>query len=186
MVRPIWSSMRAALAVLVLGALACAGTQKPEDTGPKLSKQDMRYTNVFIEPFTISAAGVAEKEPAPHVSTAQAACLGALLNSGLFDTVKVGAPPADTDAMVVKAELISLRIVGGGARFWLGGMAGKSDMKFTVTLTDARTGANLGRSTVAQDSNPFGGAWTMGATDRSVPGETGQAIAETVVFGAKK
>jgi hypothetical protein len=181
---------RTLILVLALSLLsaACAGERaESAPAGPKLTKEDMKYVAVFVDPFTIAAAGVKEKEPGPHLAKAQEACLGQLVNTGLFDSVKLGAPSAPVEhAIVVKAELVSLRIVGGGARFWLGAMAGKSDMLFNVTLVDAGTGAEIGKSSIGQDSNPFGGAWTMGGTDRSVPAETGGRIAEYVVFGAKR
>src|SRR5512147_2911862 len=83
-------SIRAALATLVLGALGfCAAAQAE----PKLSKADMKYKNVYLEPFKVAAAGVDETNPAPALAAAQQACLGALQSSGLFDTVKVGPPP---------------------------------------------------------------------------------------------
>lgn len=174
-------------AVFAVPALSGCRHTPPAPTAPKHTKADMKYQAIYVEPFTVAAAGVKEEDPKPHVAAAQASCLGALTNSGLFDTVKLASPgDPKAGALIVKAELVSLRIVGGGARFWLGAMAGSSDMKFEVTLVDASTGANVGRSVVGADSNAFGGAWSMGATDRSLPGQVGAHVAEAVAFGAKK
>ncbi|OFX23307.1 MAG: hypothetical protein A2V77_00285 [Anaeromyxobacter sp. RBG_16_69_14] len=173
---------------LSLLLLACAA-QRAESPAPaalKLTKDDMKYATIYVEPFTIAPDGVAEKEPAPHVEKAQSACVGQLATSGLFETVKSRTLATKQAAMIVRAELTSLRIVGGGARFWLGAMAGKSDMEFNVTLVDAQTGAVVSKSQVGDDTNAFGGAWTMGGTDKSLPGEVGARLAEFVVFGAQE
>lgn len=180
---------RLASAALLLAALTSAGCShgKPAPTAPALTKADLRYTSVYLADFTIAPAGVAETVPAPHVATARSACLSALTRSALFDAVKpAGANDPKQGALLVKAELVSLRIVGGGARFWLGAMAGKSDMKFQVTLVDAATGAVVAQSAVSENTNAWGGAWTMGGTDRSLPARVGEQLAQYVAFGARR
>jgi hypothetical protein len=176
----------AAYVALLLVSAACAHAPPPAP-GVGLSKADMKFRAVYVEDFSIAPKGVAEDDPKPHVASARAACLEALGRSGLFDTVK---PAAGDDpkegALIARAELTSLRIVGGAARFWAGAFAGKSDMRFQVTLLDATTGAVVTKSEVSEDTNAWGGAWTMGATDKSLPGEVGTKLAEFVVFGAKK
>jgi hypothetical protein len=188
MPKRILNSKLVAYLALSLLLLACAA-QKAESPGSaalKQTKGDMKYTTIYVEPFTIAPEGVAEKEPVPHVEKARSACVGQLASSELFETVKSPALATKQAGLIVRAELTSLRIVGGSARFWLGAMAGKSDMKFNVTLVDARTGAVVNKSQVGDDTNAFGGAWTMGGTDRSLPGEVGAHLAEFVVFGAKR
>lgn len=147
----------------------------------------MRFKSIYVEDFRIAPAGVAENDPKPHIQNAQFSCIDSLVRSGLFDTVKLAsASDAKEGALIARAELTSLRIVGGGARLWLGAMAGRSDMRFQVTLLDATSGAIVAKGDIGDDSNPWGGAWTIGGTDRSLPGEVGARLAEFVVFGAKK
>src|SRR5689334_17671548 len=122
---------------LLLTSTGCAHSP-PAPVGPQLSKADMKFKSVYIEDFTIAPAGVAENEPTPHVRTAQASCMDTLTRSGLFDAVELPSPSGPREgAIVARAELTSLRIVGGAARFWIGAFAGRSDMRFQVTLIDA-------------------------------------------------
>ncbi|HYD42509.1 MAG TPA: DUF4410 domain-containing protein [Anaeromyxobacter sp.] len=169
-------------------SIGCAGarTESRPASGPRLTRADMKYQAVYVEPFVVAPAGVKEKEPARHVATAQSTCLDVLNRSGLFESVTLGTPEAQKAGLLVRAELSALRIVGGGTRFWLGAMAGKSDMRFHVTLRDAHSGALVAISEVAEDTNPWGGAWTFGATDRSLPEEVGTRLATFVLFGARK
>jgi hypothetical protein len=153
----------------------------------KLTRSDMRYPAVRVEPFTISPKGVKEKNARAYLQKAEDTCVRVLTRSGLFDAVTSG-PDEDTSdpALVVQAELTALRIVSSGDQKWLGTFAGRSVMKVRVTLTDARTGKLLRTVQVEQDEETAAGPWSFGATDRSLPAEVGTRIAEVAAGNATK
>jgi hypothetical protein len=173
---------------LSLFAAGCSGSKaETRPTGPTLTRADMQYSNIYLEPITISPQGVKETEPGPLLATTQPTCQDLLAKTGLFDNVKTTVPsPPGPGALIVRAELTSLRIVGGGARFWLGAMAGSSDMRLSVILIDAATNKPVGRSEISKDSNAFAGAWTFGGVDKDVPAQVGARLADFVIFSAKK
>jgi len=70
--------------------------------------------------------------------------------------------------LIVEPELLSLRIVSGGARFWIGAMAGSSDVKLRMTLKDAKTGKVIGSPVISKQTGGMTGAWSMGTTDKNL------------------
>ncbi len=180
----------AALAVVLsLLAAGCAEQQRvdPAARVDKLTRGDMRYQAVRVEPFTVAAKGVKEKDPQAYLRKAQDTCVRVLIHSGLFDSVAEGpAEDASEPTLVVRAELTGLKLVGGGAQQWLGTFAGKSAMKVRVTLVDAETGKVLKTVQVEQDEDTAVGPWSLGATDRSRPAEVGTRIAEQAAAAAAR
>jgi hypothetical protein len=175
--------------VLSLLAAGCAVQQRvdPAARVDKLTRDDMRYQAVRVEPFTISTKGVKEKDPEAYLRKAQETCVRVLTRSGLFDAVTAGpAEDASDPALVVRAELTALKIVSSGDQKWLGTFAGRSVMKVRVTLTDAQSGKQLRTVQVEQDEETAAGPWSFGATDRSLPAEVGTRIAEVAAANATK
>lgn len=173
---------------LPLVTLACAvqGIQAAPNPA-RLTRDDLKYASVLVEPFTIAPTGVKEKDPVPHLTRAQEIRVAVLVKSRLFDSVATGdATEALEPTIVVRAELVGLRFVGAGKQQWLGGLAGTSEMKVRVTLADAQTRTVLATSVIVQDAETSGGPWSFGATDRSLPAEVGTRVAEYVALGARK
>lgn len=140
--KPRPAALDAAVALLAALALACAGERPRPASAPPASAA---YADVRIEPFRIGPEGVAERDPAPYLARAQAACLDQLIGAGRFRSVAVGDAGAATagPGLVVQAEVVELRIVGRLLRNLIGGDAGTSRMELRVTLRDAETGAVL-------------------------------------------
>jgi hypothetical protein len=76
--------------------------------------------------------------------------------------------PQTGDTLVITPRLQGLRVVSGGARFWIGEWAGDSTIDMDLELTNARTGAILANPRIIQAANAMGGAWTVGATDKNL------------------
>ena len=53
-------------------------------------------------------------------------------------------------------------------------------MALVVNAKDA-SGSQLGQRAVSNDTNAFGGAWTMGASDRGLPGDMGYLVADQII-----
>jgi len=86
----------------------------------------------------------------------------------LNDWKKNGAGKSGT--LYVIPELHELRIISGGARFWIGGMAGDSNIDMNLKLVDAETGEEVAKPKLSLKSGAMMGGWSVGATDRNLLG----------------
>jgi hypothetical protein len=174
---------------VLLVASACHRSSDVE-TNPyeRLSKADMKYKNAQVVNFTITPRGVAETDnPRGILSDAQSSCAAELMKSNLFENIKyVSAAERADSTLIIQGELTSLRIVGTGARIWLGAMAGRSDMAVHVKLIDAATGTVIGEKDIREDTNAMAGEYTGGATDKALPSQVGKLIAGYVIDTARK
>lgn len=73
-----------------------------------------------------------------------------------------------TGTLIIRPALQSLYIVSGGARFWVGAMAGDSTIDMDLQLIDQATGEQIGNPRIVMNSSGMGGAWSVGATDRNL------------------
>lgn len=92
------------------------------------------------------------------------------LNNRLYPVITEweGKASSANRQLLIEPELLSLRIVSGGARFWIGAMAGSSDVKLRLTLRDARTKKVIGSPVISKNTGGMAGAWSSGATDRNL------------------
>ncbi len=188
MKRLICNSINAVLvSCLLLIVTGCVHRTDDTTQAIKLSKDDMKYKNVYVDNFTISSKGVREDEPKGFLADAETNCAAELMKTGLFDNVKYKAKVDATDSsLIVQGELTDLRIVGTGARVWLGAWAGKSEMCVHVKLVDAKTGSIVAERDVKEDTNARAAAYSYGAIDKVLPARVGSMIAEYVVEAAKR
>ncbi len=70
--------------------------------------------------------------------------------------------------LVVEPVLVSLRVVGGAARFWIGGLAGDSTVDMTLKLTDKGSGTVIAQPRVAKSAGAMTGGWSMGKSDQNL------------------
>ncbi len=94
---------------------------------------------------------------------------------GRLDPVVQGwasAAPAATRGrkLTIQATVISLRIVSGGSRFWLGAMAGDSSIDVELELVDAQTGRAIAKERIQKSAGAMSGAWSVGSTDQNLMG----------------
>ena len=75
-------------------------------------------------------------------------------------------------------EVIDMRIASTAARIWGGAFAGASYMKVLIRLTDGATRKVVHEKVLSTTTNPFGAAWTMGASDQTLPMDFGKVIGE--------
>jgi hypothetical protein len=81
-------------------------------------------------------------------------------------------------SLLVDLKIVDMRIASGAARFWGGALAGASYMKLLARLTDGATGQLVHEKILSSTTNPFGAAWTMGASDRTLPMDFGRILGE--------
>jgi hypothetical protein len=70
--------------------------------------------------------------------------------------------------LLIEPTVQQLRIVSGGARFWVGAMAGESVVDVDLKLVEKGTGREIGRTRIVRGSGAMAGGWSVGATDRNL------------------
>lgn len=129
---------------LVLVILACISTACfKSNRYANVAKERMQYHKIVVSDFTVSPYGVAEDDPKnvrKHLHYTQEACIKKLDRSGLFESAEEKLEGNPFATLIVRGELLEMRIVGGATRAFMGWTAGKSDMAMLVRLYDARTG----------------------------------------------
>jgi hypothetical protein len=88
----------------------------------------------------------------------------------------------------VRMEIPDMRIASSSARIWGGAFAGNSYMNVKLNLVDLASGNTIRTETISSSNNAWGAAWSFGSSDRSLPADIGQIVAEYLytVVPAKK
>jgi hypothetical protein len=170
------------LAACSLWLAACV-TDPGVRAGSKPARAELKYTAVYVDRFTVQAAGVDTANPKPYVEQAQAACLGQLIAAGLFERAASPAPAApEPGALVVRAELTALSAVGdgGAAHTW----DKDTGMTFDVSLVDGGTGTVVARRAVRYAGTPLA-EWII-PTGETEPAAVGARIADFAITAALK
>ena len=79
------------------------------------------------------------------------------------------ATPGSQGTLIIKPVLQSLKIVSAGARFWVGGMAGDSNIDMDLILTEEGSNKSVGSARIQRSASGIKGGWSVGATDRALP-----------------
>ena len=69
--------------------------------------------------------------------------------------------------LTVHPELVKLRIVSGGARFFAGAFSGDSFIDLDLRLTDSN-GNEIAKPRINKSAGAMGGAWSVGKTDQNL------------------
>jgi hypothetical protein len=174
-----------AIAVVASAATGChhsdGGDPYTVDRVAKL-KPMLHYKSVVIHPFTVAKT---VDDPANAPTDCHDAAVSYLLEKQLFDAVAGDASPGQPGQLIIDANVEDLRIVGGAARFWGGALAGRSHMTVKVVARDAATGQMVMSRLVESDNNPYGAAWSYGASDRGLPTNMGPVVADIVINAAQ-
>ncbi len=88
--------------------------------------------------------------------------------SPLLDEWNAAGSGRSGGTLKIQPDVRDLRVVSGGARFWVGGMAGDSHINMDLRLTEKETGRQVGSPSVSRSASGMGGGWTVGATDRNL------------------
>lgn len=78
---------------------------------------------------------------------------------------------ADTggqDTLVIKPELVKLKIVSGGARFWAGAFAGDSFIDMNLRLVAEGADQEIANVRVSRDADAMTGGWSVGKSDQNL------------------
>lgn len=70
--------------------------------------------------------------------------------------------------LIVQPELMRLRIVSGGARFWVGALAGGSNIDIDLRLIDSSTNNVIAKPRIAKTAGAMTGGWSIGKSDKNL------------------
>lgn len=70
--------------------------------------------------------------------------------------------------LLIKPDLVKLRVVSGGARFWAGGLAGDSYIDMNLALVAEETGEVLSKVRVSRTASGIAGGWSVGKSDQNL------------------
>lgn len=87
---------------------------------------------------------------------------------GLLDQWNTNVQAGAHDTLVVKTDLVGLRIISGAARFWAGAFAGDSFLDLDLKLMNKHTGEQISGVRVHKNADAMGGAWSVGQTDQNL------------------
>ena len=176
------------IAVVFVAAVfsACGGNragnvkaEEKEAEEEKITPLEHRYSKLVFQGLTADSQISTEYPTA--LPECESAAMAAVISKNLFGAVEKEKEGVKYhDALLVKGSVVNMRIVSGAARFWVGAMAGTSDMSVRLTFTDAATGAVVREKLLSTANNPFGAAWTFGGSDRSLPADMGRIIGEYI------
>jgi hypothetical protein len=76
-----------------------------------------------------------------------------------------GSLPGHAGTLAIEVEILQMKFVSGGKRFFVGAMAGGSSCAAAAKLVDAERGELVARKVFGEMSGGRKGAHTMGATD---------------------
>jgi hypothetical protein len=179
--------------VLLVLMTACAGKEVKSDAqaGSEV-KPDAKAASVqdppLAKPYRVivvadfeTSAEIAKDYP-NATQECQANTISALKEKKFYQAVESGkAAMARRDGtLLVKAKVAGMRIVSGHARMWGGAFTGSSFMEVDLILIDSATNTVVREKKLSSANNPWAAAWVGGASDQSLPADTGRMLAEYV------
>ena len=123
------------------------------------------FSSFEIAPLTYSDA-VAKEDKKVKFAKGLETQLRALLEATFADWMASARP--NGRKLVIKPYVVTLKVVGGGTRFFVGAFAGDSEITLALQLYDGDSGTLLGGPTIAKSSNALAGAWSFGASDNNL------------------
>ena len=70
--------------------------------------------------------------------------------------------------LLIEPQIEGLRFISGGARFWVGAMAGNSAVRMKVTYKDKGSGEIIADPVFYRQSNAWAGGMSVGAADNAM------------------
>ncbi len=70
--------------------------------------------------------------------------------------------------LFIEPELMKLRVISGGARFWAGALAGDSFIDMDLKLVDGATGESIAAVKIYRNASAMTGGWSIGKSDQNL------------------
>ncbi len=169
----------------------CSGTQNSGSSQPPaagnsdqsevVQKLAKRYDQAFVAPFTI--APEYRKDYPEAAATLQRSMVEGLKAGKKFSRVEMlnKGQRVTGRALIIKANIIKLRIASTAARFWGGPFAGSSGIELELQLIDGATGKIVRIKKMSSWNNSWAASWNFGASDRSLLDDVGKIMAKYIL-----
>ena len=146
-------------------ALESVGKAESARMAPS-TKRFSSFNDYEFRPMVLSPA--VQKEPA-KVKAAEDLenTLRAKLHP-LLDQWKAPASSGRSGKLVIEPHLASLKIVSGGARFWIGALAGDSSIDLDLVMTDQTTGQQVAKPRIMRNADSVTGGFSIGKSDQNL------------------
>ena len=161
--------------LLVAGAIAASASLAFAIDKPKSPPQPPKVSFSEFNRVELKAIGIAPKakKEAEHAREIFDELIQQMKAVAPSLTVEaVAAPPLPAvggdRTLVVEPFVEDIKFVGGGSRFMIGALAGKSAVLMKVTFREKATGEVLAEPEFYQDANAFAGAYSMGSSDNAM------------------
>ncbi|MGQ0666904.1 MAG: hypothetical protein ACT4O4_07710 [Nitrospiraceae bacterium] len=125
------------------------------------------FRNYELKPIAMSAGVMADKAKV-QVSQELGAKITARVTPLLDNWRAQKGQTAGGPVLIIEPKVQELRIISGGARFFVGAFMGESFIDLDLKLTDSATGQIIANPRVRQSASAMGGAFSIGATDRNL------------------
>ena len=135
------------------------------DRMPAPSKPFNAFSQFELLPFELSEAVQADASKV-EVSKQLEDKLRARLEPLLVEWNKNA--QANGPEIVIQPRIASLRVVSSGARFWAGALVGDSFIDLDLVISERDSGNLIVQQRINRNANAMGGAWSIGATDKSL------------------
>ena len=182
-----------AFVLVAVAAVRAADKEKPpkspdpygtaeRQTPPAVAAGDLAYRVVLFD--AIDIPDNLKKDNAKYVDQTENQAITRLRATKAFTNVdrKTDAVPEEP-YMLVKCVVVDHRIVGGGSRFMVGALAGKSHVTYQVKLFDGKKGDLLNDTKLSTANNAFAGAFL--SNDKKLVPYVGNIIADYVALRAR-
>ncbi|HEX7326217.1 MAG TPA: hypothetical protein VF292_12835 [Rhodanobacteraceae bacterium] len=149
-------------ALLALSCCACVTHIRPDVVAnPPPAEPFNHFQHFILEPIHASASAAHETAAIDKIGTYMQQRVGATL---------AGWENRNQDGRVlnVQPDIVELKFVGGGTRFFAGALAGSSAVLMRVKFTDGKTGQVIADPEFYQRAAAMGGAWTFSGTDHGM------------------
>jgi hypothetical protein len=167
--------MKAIIALVFCTVVAgCAASpEKLESVGKAESarmappaKRLASFAEYELKPMVLSAAVQADPAKVQVAGTLEKTLRAKL--QPLLDQWKAEASSGRAGALVIEPRLESLRVVSGGARFFIGALAGDSNVDMDLAMTDQATGQQVAKPRISLRADAMTGGWSVGKSDENL------------------
>lgn len=132
----------------------------------KPSKPFSAFSNYELRPFILSNGVSGSSKKRKHATKLESKVKEKLLP--LFASWSSTQDASRSGTLIVQPRLAKLRIVSGGARFWIGPFAGKSNIDLEFEIIDGGTNEKIAQPIIGKRSGAWAGGWSIGKTDRNL------------------
>lgn len=165
--------MKFVAAILLLTLAGCAAdpakveevADQEADRLQDPSRQLSGFASYRIEPMTFSDAIRAEEGKMEEAREFESNFQNKV--QPLLDQWNAAAADGQ-GTLLIKPDLVGLRVVSGGARFWAGAFAGDSFVDMNLVLEDGESGETISNVRVARNAGAMSGAWSIGKSDQNL------------------